>query len=95
MHLLLRDGVNETYLRGVEHEPFCGLTIQPISYNRRIQSFGMSGVNTQLVRPTGERKEIHEHRATRSAFAYHIARDSRFAVLPIYHLPRPVIRIGQ
>lgn len=95
MHLLLRNGVKETNLCGVEHQSLSGLTIQSISYNRSVQSIGMSGMDAQLVGATGERKEIHEQSAIGATLANHIARDSGFAVLTIYHLPRPVIGIRQ
>ena len=95
MHLLVRNGVKETNLCGVEHQSLSGLTIQSIPYNRSVQSFGMSGMDAELVSATGERKEIHEQSAIGSAFADMIARDSGFAVLTIYHLPRSIIGIRQ
>lgn len=95
MHLLVRDGVKEADLCGVEHQSPSGLTIQSIAYDRCVQSFGMSGMDAELVCTTGERKEIHEQRTIGTSFTDMIARDSGFAVFKIYYLPRPVIGIWQ
>ena len=95
MHLFFCYGVHKAYLCGMEHQAFCGLTIQTIAHDRCIQSFGMSGMDTELVGSPGERKEIHEDRTIVSALADMIARDGGLAVLPIHHLSRSVVWIRQ
>ena len=55
----------------------------------------MGGVDTKLVRATGEREEINKHRAIRAKFADFTAGDSRFAMFDIHHLARTVIGIRE
>lgn len=55
----------------------------------------MGGMDTELVRATGEREEINKHRAIRAKFADFTAGDSRFAMFDIHHLARTVIGIRE
>ena len=95
MHLFFCDRMHEPDLRGMEHQSFCGRAVQTVPDDRCVESIRMRGMDTQLVRSTGERIEIHEERAVGTLFANMIARDSGLAMRPIYHLPRSVIGIRQ
>lgn len=101
MHLFFCDRMHEPDLRGMEHQTTFAINhspfaiIQPIPDNRRVHSVRMRGMDTQLVRSTGERIEIDDERAVGTLFANMIARDSGLAMRPIYHLPRSVIGIRQ
>ena len=55
----------------------------------------MGGMDTELVRATGEREEINKHRAIWAKFAHFIAGNSRFAMFDIHHLTRTVIGIRE
>ena len=55
----------------------------------------MGGMDTELVRATGEGEEINKHRAIRAKFAHFIAGNSRFAMLDIHHLTRTVIGVRE
>ena len=55
----------------------------------------MGGMDTELVRATGEREEIDEYCAIGSKFAHFIAGDSRFAMFDIHHLTRTVIGVRE
>ena len=55
----------------------------------------MGGMDTELVRATGEGEEINKHRAILAKCAHFIAGDSRFAMFDIHHLARTVIGIRE
>lgn len=95
MHLFLCMGMEEGDLRGVEEQPLCRSAIEAVAEDGGIQSVGMRGMHTQLVRTTGERVEIHQKDTILPLLTDGITRDSRFAVLPVHHLTRPVVGVRQ
>ena len=95
MHLFLCMGMEEGDLRGVEEKPLCRSAIEAVAEDGSIQSVGMRGMHTELVRTTGEREEINEVSTILPLFTDGITRDSRFAMFPVHHLTRPVVGVWQ
>ena len=95
VHFLAIYGMYEPYFSRMKHQSFAGLTIQPVTYYRRIQTIRMRSMHTELVSATGQRIEIHEHRSVLTTFPHLISRDRRLAVFTVHHLPRTVIWIWQ
>ena len=60
MHLLLRNRVQKCNLRGVQHKSFPLFSIQSVAEDGGIETIGMRGMDTELVRAAGKRIEIDE-----------------------------------